>query len=147
MENKDYLSVLKEQAILNNKGRIVHEQKVHPDLRKKIIEFFKKNPYPKDTEVHAFAEKHKISPDVMETSIYAILSDYLKIGKHQNKPDSAFDSHELKMGVDVEMEHTDMKEVAIEIAKDHLSEIPGTGHYDGYYSLLKKMEEDAGIKD
>lgn len=41
---------------------------------------------------------------------------------------------ELKKGIEVEMEHTDNRETAIEIAKDHLYEDPH------YYSKLKKME-------
>ena len=44
------------------------------------------------------------------------------------------------MGMDVEMEHTTDKETAKRIALDHLAEI------DDYYTRLKKMEEDAGIK-
>jgi len=46
---------------------------------------------------------------------------------------------EFKMGVKVEMEHTDDPEVAIEIAMDHLVEIPD------YYTRLEKMESEAGI--
>jgi len=139
MDNRDYLDILKEQRILKNKGRVYHEQKVPDSLRSKIMDFFKKNPYPKDTEVHKFAEKNQISPDVMETSIYSILSDYLKIGKHQNKPNSAFDSKELKMGIEVEKEHTDMENVAKNISLDHLSEFPD------YYTRLKKMEDEAKV--
>ena len=141
LENKDYLEILKEQRLIKNKGRVYHEQKVPDPLRSKIMDFFKKNPYPKDSEVHKFAEKNQISPDVMENSIYAILSDYLKIGKHQNKPNSAFDSKESKMGIEVEKEHVDDPTITVEIAKDHLAEIPD------YYTRLKKMEEEAGIKD
>ena len=48
------------------------------ELKSEIIKFFKKNPYPKDSKVHALAEKLKISPDALETTIYAILSDLLK---------------------------------------------------------------------
>ena len=48
---------------------------------------------------------------------------------------------QLEMGIKIEMEHTDDPSVAKIIALDHLSEIPD------YYTRLKKMEEDAGIKD
>lgn len=44
---------------------------------------------------------------------------------------------EFDMGVEVEMEHTDNKSQAEEIAKDHLIEFPD------YYSRLKDMEADA----
>lgn len=51
------------------------------------------------------------------------------------------DPHELKLGMEVEMEHTVDRKVAKQIALDHLTEIPD------YYTRLLKMEEDAGIKD
>lgn len=66
----------------------------------------------------------------------------ISIGKHNDVPDSNFDQNELKMGIEVEKEHTDDLRIAAAIARDHLSEIPGTGKGDGYYSLLKKMEKD-----
>ena len=66
----------------------------------------------------------------------------LPVGKHNDIPNSNFDQHELEMGIEVEKEHTDDPEIAAAIARDHLSEIPGTGNGDGYYSLLKKMEEN-----
>lgn len=43
---------------------------------------------------------------------------------------------ELERGIEVELEHTDDKEVAKEIALDHLGEAPD------YYEKLKKVEED-----
>ena len=56
------------------------------------------------------------------------------IGKHNEMPDSTFDSEQLKMGIKVEMEHTNDKKIAKKIAKDHLVETPD------YYTRLKKME-------
>jgi len=47
------------------------------------------------------------------------------------------DPKELKMGIEVEYEHTDNKEVAETIALDHLSEI------QDYYTRLKAMETEA----
>ena len=57
------------------------------------------------------------------------------VGRHRSSPESKFDAKELKMGIDVEKEHSDDPNVAVEIAKDHLAEIPD------YYSRLKVMEE------
>jgi len=64
--------------------------------------------------------------------------DYLnpQIGKHREIPDSNFDEKELRIGIKIEMEHTDDPEIAKEIAKDHLSECPK------YYSFLIKMERE-----
>jgi len=45
------------------------------------------------------------------------------------------------MGINIELEHTDDVAIAMEIAIDHLEEI------SDYYTQLKKMEEEAGIKD
>lgn len=69
----------------------------------------------------------------------------IKVGKHNHIPDDDFCQLELEMGIKVEYEHTDDYEIAKAIAKDHLAEIPGTGNRDGYYSRLKKMEEEAGV--
>jgi hypothetical protein len=44
---------------------------------------------------------------------------------------------ELESGTKVEMEHTDDKSKAKEIAMDHLAEMPD------YYTRLEKMEKDA----
>lgn len=65
------------------------------------------------------------------------ISKYLlkKVGKHNNIPDSKFDPNELFMGIEVELEHTNDRNVAKNIAKDHLTELPD------YYSKLKKMEK------
>lgn len=48
-----------------------------PDLKSKIIEFFKANPNPNDDAVHAFAEKEGIDPHELETNIYSLLSERL----------------------------------------------------------------------
>lgn len=53
---------------------------------------------------------------------------------------SDYNSKELEMGKKEELEHTEDKNTAREIAMDHLDEFP-----DNYYTELKKMEEK--IKD
>ena len=53
--------------------------------------------------------------------------------------DNFYDENELKMGIEVELEHTDDKDVATTIAKQHLAEDPA------YYSKLKTIhDEDEG---
>lgn len=76
--------------------------------------------------------------------------DKIKGGKSDNKSvkDIAkkFDvtvakiNKELKMGIEVEYEHTNSKNMAKEIAMDHLMEIPD------YYTRLKKMEKEGESK-
>lgn len=63
--------------------------------------------------------------------------DLLQGGKAENKSPLEYDPEQIKMGVEVEKEHTDNPLVAVEIATDHLEEIPD------YYTRLAKMENDA----
>jgi hypothetical protein len=51
-----------------------------------------------------------------------------------------FEPNELKMGIEVEMEHTDDSNVAEQIARDHLAENPT------YYTDLKNCETQIGKK-
>lgn len=59
----------------------------------------------------------------------------IKGGIGDKRPDSDFDTEQLKNGIKVEMEHTKDPDIAKEIAKDHLSEDPN------YYKKLKKIEK------
>jgi len=62
------------------------------------------------------------------------------IGKHNNVSIENFCPKQIKMGIEIEKEHTDDPDIALRIAKDHLSEIPD------YYTRLKAMEFAAGKK-
>jgi hypothetical protein len=53
------------------------------------------------------------------------------------RPDINYIPTELKKGINIEREHTDIKAIAKTIAKDHLDEIPD------YYTRLIKMEKQA----
>lgn len=55
---------------------------------------------------------------------------------NQKKP-SDFDQSQLLKGIKVELEHTDNSNLALEIAMDHLTEMPD------YYDHLAKMEKEA----
>ena len=68
----------------------------------------------------------------------------IRIAKHKDNMEGGladknhpndFDQEQLRMGIDVEMEHTDDPEIAKEIAMDHLTED------SKYYTHLKNMEE------
>jgi hypothetical protein len=126
------------------------------DIKAKIKKFFKENPNPSDDAVHDFAEDMGIDPHKFEEHIYAILTQYVKEdkikgGKADNKtPEDIAKKHgvsvdkikqQLKMGIEVEMEHVNDRKLSAEIALDHLDEIPD------YYNRLKKMEKDAGIEE
>lgn len=70
--------------------------------------------------------KKKLSAIFESEQVFGGLADFA--------PDDNFDAEQLKMGIEVEMEHTDDPKMAKEIAKDHLKEDPK------YYTKLKKME-------
>jgi len=111
-------------------------QENQPSLDDAISALFLTNANPKDADVHALAMKYNMSAEQLEERLYAMLSAYIHgVGKHNDVPDSQFDATELEIGVNVEMEHTDNKYIALCIAKDHLSECKK------YYSYLTKMEE------
>lgn len=60
--------------------------------------------------------------------------DKIPGGLGDRKKPSDFDSSQLTKGVKVELEHTDDKDLAKEIAMDHLTEDPS------YYRKLEVME-------
>lgn len=60
--------------------------------------------------------------------------DLLPGGLADRKKPEDFDAMELARGVKVELEHTTSRQLATEIAMDHLTEDPD------YYRKLKKME-------
>lgn len=76
---------------------------------------------------------------------YMPLPEGIPGGLARNKKPSDFNKKELEMGIEVEKEHLvgngysekQMRDVAQEVAMDHLTEIPD------YYTRLKKMEDEA----
>jgi hypothetical protein len=74
-----------------------------------------------------------------EDQIKGGLADKLSLEDISKKFDFDIDElkNELQSGTKVEMEHTDDKSKAKEIAMDHLAEMPD------YYTRLEKMEKDA----
>jgi len=118
-------------------GNIFREDVGGKSIKDKIVNFFVKNPYPDDDQVHKFAEKEGINPHRLESYIYSLLSDFITgVGKHDHIPDTKFDANELEMGIEVEKEHTDSETISKSIAKDHLMECPT------YYTRLAKMEKE-----
>jgi len=61
----------------------------------------------------------------------------LKGGRADGKPITKYNLQQLLMGIKIEQEHTSNRMIALEIATDHLEEIPD------YYTRLEKMENDA----
>jgi len=116
------------------------------DLTMKVAGFFKGNANPDDDKFHEWAEGDKLDVHKAEAGAYklaTVATSFVLAGRAVEKglKKADVDAGELKMGIDVEMEHTTSPEMAERIALDHLAEI------DDYYTRLKKMEEDAGVED
>ena len=104
----------------------LHGTEGNSETHMRIVEFFKKREKPpEDFEVHEFAKSLAIPHDELENHIYILLHTMIKKapGKHKHIPDSQLNPAQLKMGIEVEYEHTDCPKLAKEIAKDHLVEI------------------------
>ena len=115
------------------------EKAKHKKIHADIIKWFLANPYPNDEKVHAFAEKLGMMPEEFEGHIYMVLSSLLSEGYSKGK-DIKHDPKELKMGIEVEYEHTTDPLISRKIAMDHLVEIPD------YYTRLARMESEAKAK-
>lgn len=81
----------------------------------------------------------KQQQELIKSRIYSSYNNLKKGERIQGgigdkRPDSDFDPHCLKQGIEIEMEHTTDREVAKEIAKDHLTEDPD------YYKKLATIE-------
>lgn len=117
-------------------------KKAELNTEEAIVNFFKENKKPSDKEIHNFANNLGINKHKFEEEIYKLLGALINgeslspLGKHKDVSDDKFDSEELARGIEVELEHTDDKNIAKEVAKDHLTELPN------YYTLLDKMEAE-----
>ena len=129
--------------ILGRINSLITEEISEEDAKAKVMAFLTDKPNPPDDDIHAMAEKLGINVHKFEAYIYSILGSFLGAGraKENDITEKDVDPKELKMGIKVEMEHTTNPDIAKRIALDHLAEIKD------YYTRLKKMEEDAGIKD
>lgn len=113
----------------------------NPDQIGLVFDFFKENPYPKDSQIHEFSKKINLSPDKLEEIVYGILSTFISGGRANSKKLTVdkVDPKELEMGIEVEKEHVDSESpyypyIVRRIALDHLGEL------SDYYSKLKVME-------
>jgi len=64
-------------------------------------------------------------------------------GLGDGRPDSDFDPKQLAKGIEIEVEHTKDKDLAKEIAKDHLTELPNYYINDKGENRLQVMEQEA----
>lgn len=127
-------------------GRLVSKDFIYDNYTYKGIEYERKDLWEKlkqegkTKRFFTLSEKEKLGKDgqyiiyqAPDGCLYAVTRDTKDI-KYNETPDSEFDKDELALGIKTEMEHTDNKEEATSIAKDHLQED------EKYYTKLKKME-------
>lgn len=116
------------------------------DISMAVVKFLAENPNPSDEKFHKWADEQGIEHPTAEAAAYRLASDFaffLLSGRANKEGVTAkdVDQNELSMGIAVEMEHTECRLIAERIALDHLAELKN------YYSLLKKMEKEAGVED
>lgn len=130
------ISLKEVQIMVNHEQlKLIVDQEEAGQVEKEIIGFFSTNPSPKDEEVHTLADRLKLDPHAFESHIYSLLGSFLGAGRSKDFKGS-YDPEQIKMGIEVEKEHTTNPAIAERIAKDHLSENPK------YYTYLKKMESN-----
>jgi hypothetical protein len=83
------------------------------------------------------SEKIEVSPEGHFEDGKKLVKDLLPGGAADDADPREFNFHELEVGIAHEMEHTNNKEIATEIAMDHLRESPT------YYSDLRDIEKAA----
>lgn len=149
---------------INNSGWHRLASKLEADLKEDLMEFLEENPNPADTAVHEWAEERGYEVDDIEEVVYEIATDHVQMGEDSEDEDDSeddddedseeeewedeveggladdkepgdYDLDQLLKGIEVEFEHTDKPELALEIAMDHLEE------QDDYYDELAKMED------
>ena len=111
------------------------------DTDAKIVEFFKDSPKASPEQFNEFVELLGEDEDDMQERVNRLMGvfvEFLANGRanEKNVVEADVDPEELKIGVEVEFEHTTNKETAQRIAMDHLAELKD------YYTRLKKMEEE-----
>ena len=94
-------------------------------------------------DFHGLAEKLGLKdPAELEERAYAMLQSFWSQGRAMSKGMTFdVDEKEVKMGMKVEMEHTDSPVIAYRITLDHLAEMKD------YYTRLAKMEKEGGVNE
>ena len=127
-------------SVIDKISTYLKEERGSNTLQTEIAEFFKNNPAPLDDLIHAFAEERGMDHEMVEGYIYELLGSFFGAGRAKEKgiTENDVNPDQLRMGIEVEMEHTSNPIIAKRIAMDHLSE----HNNSDYYTRLKKMEKE-----
>jgi len=106
-----------------------------------VVKHYLKNPnsirdIEKQYSQHMMHEDNDLNIDDVQNQ-REVNGDVLDGGLGDEKMPTDFNPDEVLKGIEVEMEHTDNPKIALDIALDHLTEIPD------YYTRLNAMETDA----
>ena len=122
------------------------------DLKEEVLDFFEAHPNPSDDDLHDWADDEGYDVEEIEEIVYSLLSERLDSDSEEDYDEESdeeieggladgedpedYDLDQLLQGIEVEFEHTDDPEIALEIVMDHLEE------KNDYYDSLSKMEEE-----
>lgn len=103
-----------------------------------VFEFFKKNPFPKDTQISELSKKSGINETVLREIIYTFVGTFASGGASISE--TSVNAQELGLGIKTEMEHLNNNSpvaniMAKKISLDHLDE------HKKYYSRLQELEK------
>lgn len=111
-----------------------------PDVDQAIWNFFVENKPPyKDVLVHSLAAQLGMDPDEIEERIYNMFGSLVGGGRSQGKDPGGIPPEILKVGMDIEAEHSDNPMIQKKIVWDHVAEMGPE-----YYVELPKMEKKLG---
>jgi len=82
---------------------------------------------------------NNILNNIIKTKKAEMREDQIPGGKADHKTPKDFNEKELKKGVKIEMEHTNDKKKAKEIAMDHLEEFKGKKYYEELVKMEKRL--------
>jgi len=129
--------------------KVVNEEKFNgyveaDEMTLALIKLFQSDKKINDhKDFHGLADELGLDePAKLEEAAYAMLQSFWSQGRAMKKGmDFKVDEKEVKMGMKVELEHTDSDLIAYRITLDHLAEMPD------YYTRLAKMEKEGGVNE
>ena len=141
--SKKYSSVMSEEE-LEIPDDIEAFKKAEKDISKSGEGPFKtdvdfsylENPYDDEMIAENDEEKKELEPAELDPKDDNNNGDFVEGGLADDANIEQFDPQQIAMGIEVEMEHTKDPKIALEIAMDHLMELPD------YYTRLDKMERE-----
>jgi hypothetical protein len=120
------------------------EMGITSEMDNAVVEFLLNYPFPGDAEVHAFAEERGYDTEQVEAAAYRLASlfvQFLNDGRANEKgfKEEDADPEQVKMGIEIEHEHSPDRATAKRITLDHLAENPKSPL--PYYTALVWMEK------